>query len=199
MTMPQPVKNSSVNQSIKAAMLRRSVGSANAASVANAGRASSSVRSAGLVVTVAAIVTTANHSGRTRCRLTGTMASWRRQRHTVHNTSGQAGQVNHSSRRARLRQSLLPASWDSSTRHCHRSSDDARAAASTVSSAITPALRKARRRPAGPGSAARKCSSAAPAPNRMARLGAALSTRPASPHASALAGAHRRWPMAAMP
>src|SRR3990167_5386389 len=91
---PQPEKNSSVNQSIRAATWRFSVGKANAARVASAGRASSKVRSESAPNGVAMTVTTANHSGQARCRCTRLLHSCQRQRQRVHKASGQAGQVN---------------------------------------------------------------------------------------------------------
>ena len=66
MMKAQPEKNSRVNQSMKAATLRRKVGSAKAAKVASGGKASSRVRSAD---TVSKAVTTAsreNHMGKTK-------------------------------------------------------------------------------------------------------------------------------------
>ena len=92
---PQPEKNSSVNQSIRAATCRLSVGSAKAASAANAGRPSSKVRSDALLSRVAGKVTSMNQTGNIRCRLGRVLKSCRRQRHTVHRARGQAGQVNH--------------------------------------------------------------------------------------------------------
>ena len=98
--MAETLKNSSVNQSISAAMLRSSVGRANAASTASAGRPSSRARSAGWVVKVAASVTRVNHSGSHRWRWPVRLAIWRRQRHSVHSASGQAGQPNQTSMRS---------------------------------------------------------------------------------------------------
>ena len=64
-----PEKKSSVNQSISAAKLRCSVGSANAAKAANAGNASNNDLSAEPVVNVAATATLANHMGSAKWRL----------------------------------------------------------------------------------------------------------------------------------
>ena len=66
MAMAAALKNSRVNQSINALMLRRSVGRAKAASVAMAGRPSSRARSAGSVLSEAITGMTANHSGSAR-------------------------------------------------------------------------------------------------------------------------------------
>ena len=181
MTIPQPVKNSSVNQSINAATLRCSVGNANAASVASAGSASSRARSAGRVVRVASIPTAANHNGSAMCRWTLRLKICSRQRQRVQSTKGHAGQVNHSSRRPRLRQSRLPASCGSKMRQRHRSSAEASAAASRVISARVAAARNAPRLPPAAGSAASRCNTALPAPSSIAMDGAPLSTSPASP------------------
>ncbi len=101
MNSAQPEKKSRVNQSISADTLRRKVGSAKAASVARAGRPSSSERSDDPVNSVLNSTTSTSHSG---------TATWRavscsRQRHSVHSASGQAGQVNHTSSFSRLRHS----------------------------------------------------------------------------------------------
>ena len=66
-TKAQPLKNSKVNQSIQALRLRRKVGSANAASVAMAGRETSKARSDKPVNHVVPMVTVANQSGRLKC------------------------------------------------------------------------------------------------------------------------------------
>jgi hypothetical protein len=66
MMKAQPEKNSSVNQSMKAAILRRKVGNANAASVANAGNDNSSVRSADKVSKPVTTDNDANHMGNTK-------------------------------------------------------------------------------------------------------------------------------------
>src|SRR5574343_2097940 len=58
--MTEALKNSRVNQSIKADMLRRSVGRAKAASAARAGRLSSRARSEGRVPTAQPSVTSTN-------------------------------------------------------------------------------------------------------------------------------------------
>ena len=139
----QPEKNISVNQSISAATLRRNVGRANAASVASAGRASNKDRSAELVVSVAPTATPANHSGSARCRLGARVRShWWRQRHKVHNASGQAGQVNHSNRRPRLRHSVQLASG-SSMRQRHKSSQVASSDQQQVHQCNAPAAQMA--------------------------------------------------------
>ena len=57
-------KNSRVNQSISDAMLLRSVGSANAASVAKAGSVISSVRSGDLVANAMAMPSNEHHKGK---------------------------------------------------------------------------------------------------------------------------------------
>ena len=197
MMMPPPVKKSSVNQSISAATLRWRVGNANAARVAREGRASIRARSAGLVVSVVKTATAANHSGSARCRLTLRLNICRRQRHTVHSTSGQAGQVNHSSRRSNERHSLPAASCGIRMRQRHRSNADARAAESTVTRAIMPAARNAPRLPPLAGSGPRRCSRALPVPRATAMLGAALSARPAMPAINPKVGAMVRYPIAA--
>jgi hypothetical protein len=66
MMKAQPEKKSSVNQSMKAAMLRRKVGSANAANVANAGNDNSKVRSADKVSKPVTTDNEANHMGNTK-------------------------------------------------------------------------------------------------------------------------------------
>ena len=196
-TTPQPVKNSRVNQSIRAATLRCKVGRANAAKVARAGNASSRARSAGLVVSVAVRVTAANHSGSARCRLTERVKIWKRQRHKVHNTSGQAGQVNHTSRRPRVRQSLLPASWGNNTRQRQRSSAVATAITARVATAMAATARH--RLSVASSRTASTCSRALPRPNSAARDGAPLRARPHRPRRVATSGNPRRWPMAATP
>ena len=103
MTNAQPVKKIRVNQSINALTLRLSVGNAKAAMAARAGKASSSERSAALVVKVAALATATNQSGSQRCRLVKpALKSCRRQRQSVQMASGHAGQVNHRKSRPRL-------------------------------------------------------------------------------------------------
>ena len=194
---PQPVKNSSVNQSIKEATLRCKVGNANAAKVASGGKASNRARSAGRVVKAATTATPANHSGSARCRLTLRLKTCSRQRHKVHNTNGQAGQVNHNSKRLRVSQFLLPASWGSRMRQCQPSTADARAAASSVTSAIVLAARCAVRRPPVCGSAPSRCSNTLPAPKKTAIEGAPLRTSPAMPMVIAIVGATTRQAIAA--
>jgi hypothetical protein len=66
MMKAQPEKKSSVNQSMNAATLRRSVGNANAASVANAGKDNSKVRSADKVSKPVTTDNEANHMGNTK-------------------------------------------------------------------------------------------------------------------------------------
>ena len=189
----EAVKNSSVNQSIKAPTLRRSVGRAKAASAARAGRPSSNARSAGWVVMVAPMDTRVNQRGTSRCRWPGRLKICWRQRHNVHRASGQAGQPNHSSRRARLSQSLPPPS-NPTTRQRHRSRPWARAAAASVAAASTAAQRQRRSvLPAGANSA----SNAPPMPNNVVSAGAPDSVSPAMPSTNATAGATVRCGMAA--
>ena len=95
MMMAQPVKKSKVNQSISEATLRLRVGSAKAASAASGGRLSSKLRSEAVVLKAETTAMLANHKGRATWRL----ASCQRQRQSVHKASGQAGQVNHKSKR----------------------------------------------------------------------------------------------------
>jgi hypothetical protein len=66
MMKAQPEKNSSVNQSMNAAMLRRKVGRANAANVANAGNDNSKVRSADKVSKPVTTDNDANQMGNTK-------------------------------------------------------------------------------------------------------------------------------------
>jgi hypothetical protein len=66
MMKAHPEKKSSVNQSMKAAMLRRKVGNANAANVAKAGNDKSSVRSADKVSKPVTTDNEANHMGNTK-------------------------------------------------------------------------------------------------------------------------------------
>ena len=66
MMKAQPEKKSSVNQSISAATLRRNVGNAKAARVANAGRARSNVWSEDRVNMAVPTVNPVNHIGRTK-------------------------------------------------------------------------------------------------------------------------------------
>ena len=68
MMSAQALKNSNVNQSIKAPKLRLSVGSAKAANVATAGKAVKSARSDKPVNHVAPTVTKANHKGKAKCK-----------------------------------------------------------------------------------------------------------------------------------
>ena len=67
MMSAQTLKNSSVNQSIRAPRLRRNVGNARAAKVAMAGSEVKSARSDKPVNQVAPTVTITNHSGKPRC------------------------------------------------------------------------------------------------------------------------------------
>ena len=69
MMKAQPEKKSRVNQSIKAATLRRNVGSAKAAKVANAGSASNKVWSDDCVNIAVPTVKAVNHMGSTKWRL----------------------------------------------------------------------------------------------------------------------------------
>ncbi len=59
-------KNNSVNQSISAATLRRNVGKANAAKVANAGKANNKVWLDELVNKAVLTVNAVNHNGKTK-------------------------------------------------------------------------------------------------------------------------------------
>ncbi len=89
----QAVKKNTENQSIAAAVLRWKVGNAKAASAASGGFESISARSLPPIAMQAAMLTAAQLSGTAMCRL----KSWRRQRHSVQQASGQAGQVNQAS------------------------------------------------------------------------------------------------------
>jgi hypothetical protein len=95
MVNPQDEKKSNVNQSINADIWRLSVGSANAAKVARAGKDNKSVRSGEAEVSVVTMVIPAYHTGsiRWRCRLRE--KSCRRQRHRVQMARGAAGHGNH--------------------------------------------------------------------------------------------------------
>ena len=84
------VKKNTENQSIAAAALRCSVGSAKAASTASAGRASISARSEPPMP----IADREQRQGAAERHREVPSSSWRRQRQTVHSASGQAGQVN---------------------------------------------------------------------------------------------------------
>jgi hypothetical protein len=66
MTIAQPEKNSSVNQSISAETLRSRVGKANAAKVASAGRANSKERSDAGVSSVVPMATARKSRGQAR-------------------------------------------------------------------------------------------------------------------------------------
>ena len=90
--MAHTLKKNTENQSIAAAVLRLSVGRANAASSAQAGRESISTRSSPPQSRLAAEVTTTQLKGTAMCRC----ITWRRQRHNVHSAMGQAGHRNHS-------------------------------------------------------------------------------------------------------
>ena len=92
----QKLKNSSVNQSIRAPKLRRKVGKANAAKAAIPGRASKRALSDMPVNQVAATVTAMNHNGKAKCGKRQPRDSWDLQRHKDHAAKGQAGHVNHS-------------------------------------------------------------------------------------------------------
>ena len=89
------LKKNTENQSIAAARLRLSVGSANAASTASAGRPSISARSEPPIATHAASATSMPDSGTEMCRC----SRCDRQRHNVHSASSHAGQRNQTSRR----------------------------------------------------------------------------------------------------
>jgi hypothetical protein len=179
MVSAQPLKNSSVNQSIRAATLRLSVGRAKAASVASAGSPSSSARSAVSVSSAATSETSRNHSGSATWRL----VSWRRQRHRVHTASGQAGQPNHSRNFATPGQSRCTA-----TRQCHSSSDQASPAATSVAAATRLALRQRRSRASSSAERSSRLVATPPMPNSSAIQGAPLSDRPARPSSTAQAG-----------
>ena len=86
-------KKKTENQSMAALTLRWSVGSANAPSTASAGSASSKARSDAPIDALTSSVTSTMDKGTARWRF----CSWRRQRHTVHSTSGQTGHVNQAS------------------------------------------------------------------------------------------------------
>ena len=189
--MAIPVKNSRVNQSISAATLRLSVGRANAASVASAGRPSSRARSWGTVNRVAAMATVANHRGRARWRRMVRLANWCRQRHTVHSASGHAGQVNQSSKRPRLCHSLPP-SPGNIKRQRHRSSCHASMAASAEVSSMAAAQINPRRRATASSWGSNIHSHAPPRPNNTAKAGAPLNTRPAMPATSPSPGPSQR-------
>ena len=108
-TKAHPLKKTSVNQSIRADTLRRSVGSANAARAAMAGRASSSERSKSGLIALLTTLTSAAHNGSATCGL----RSWWRQRQSVQSARGQAGQVNHTSSLPQRFQSAMEAGSDS--------------------------------------------------------------------------------------
>ncbi len=135
-------KNSSVNQSISAETLRLSVGRANAASVASAGKLSSKLRSDAEVLKAEPIASSANHSGSSRWRCIWRLVMCLRQRHSVHSASGQLGQVNHSNRRLKLPQ-CCGSAYGQTTRQRHTLTCQASAAvASAASSKPQPARRK---------------------------------------------------------
>src|SRR4051812_3556774 len=94
--MAAALKKNTENQSIAAAVLRWSVGSANAASTASGGRASMSARSEPAIATHAATAMATQATGNTMWR----ESSRARQRQSVQNASGQAGHVNHTSSRS---------------------------------------------------------------------------------------------------
>ena len=129
-----------------------------------------------------------------RAAATWRLASCRRQRHRVQAASGQAGQVNHSSRRPRLRHSRRQRLSGRTTRQCHRSSH-ARQAAGQQRQPRTCQQRPA---PCCAGCASRRrsgsaqASSALPAPSSTAIVGAPLSARPARPTPRPMAG-RRPW------
>ena len=81
------MKKNTENQSIAAAVLRCSVGNAKAASTASAGRASINARSDPPIARLASSAGSAQPSGTEMWRCN----RWRRQRHSVHSASGQAG------------------------------------------------------------------------------------------------------------
>jgi hypothetical protein len=175
MMSAQPVKNSRVNQSISAATLRLSVGSAKAARVASAGRPSSSARSAVDVSSAAASDTPRNHRGSATWRL----LSWRRQRQTVQNASGQAGHANQTRNLATPGQSRL--NMPGSIRQRHTSSVHARAAASSVAVATRLALTRRRSRASSSAERSSRPVATPPMPNSSAIHAAPLSARPINP------------------
>ena len=195
MAKVEMLKNSRVNQSINAATARLSVGSAKAASVAMAGRPSSKARSAGAVLMVAPTDTSENHSGNHRWRCHWVLAICLRQRHSVQMARGHAGQPNHSSSRARLAHSLPPASVPTS-RQRHRSS--CHAISATAATRIKVAATHLRWW-AMSTLALRHTSQAPPRPSMAASAGAPARVSPASPAASARAGATVWKPSAANP
>src|SRR6185295_11897556 len=161
-------------------------GRAKAANVANAGRPSSKDRSDDGVTNVVKTDTSTNHSGSATWRL----PSWRRQRQSVHNASGQAGQVNHSNSRpsapdSRARLSAL-------IRQRQRSRAQARATVASSAAARMPAaihglVRDESLRASG----SSRLITRPPALNRIAMTGAPLSASPAIPansHNAANAG-----------
>ena len=191
MTMAQSVKNSTVNQSISEAMLRRKVGSAKAASVASAGSATSRARSLALVNTVVVTGTSAIITGRPRWRWRRICSSWCRQRHSVHSTSGQTGQVNHRNRRASARQSLSRAG-----RVICQRSRSAHTDSTAVAAVIRPSSSRVRHRSLPPISSA----GAMTRPNSVrpaqisAVVGAPESASPGRPTAMAIqADQGRNW------
>ena len=97
MTKAQAEKNSSVNQSTKADRLRRSVGKAKAAKVAKAGRANNRARSRCPAMVAAINITAMTMRG---CNTWPLFHCWRHC-HRDHKTKGHAGQLNHTSKRAK--------------------------------------------------------------------------------------------------
>ena len=194
MARAQVVKNSSVNQSISEVTLRWSVGSAKAANAASGGRLSSKLRSEAVVVSVEAMAMPANHNGSATWRL----ASCLRQRHSVHKASGSAGQVNHSSKRPRLRQSLkAEGPWlpGNSIRQRHRSSPRLSSETPSVMPAMSSTqcqecclLAASAPLAEWPQRMCADSTSAPPMPSSNASVGAPLSARPAMPISKPSAG-----------
>ena len=96
MATAQMLKKNIENQSMAAAVLRLSVGRANAASTAMPGRASIRARSEPSIAMFDAMATSTVTSGTDRWR----NSSWRRHCHSVHSASGQAGHRNQAHCRA---------------------------------------------------------------------------------------------------
>ena len=112
---------------IAAEVLRLNVGSAKAARIAVAGTASMSARSELPISTLESIAVRASVSGTDRCRC----SRWPRQRHSVHNASGQAGHRNQAHWRAIERAA-------SRSSGCPRQRHAPHAVASTAASTVAP-------------------------------------------------------------
>ena len=107
MVSAHSVKKHIENQSTAADALRLSVGNAKAASTASAGRPSISARSDPPMTRLAPSATSTTTSGTDRCRYD----NCRRQRHSVHSASGQAGHRNHSHWRPMANRSFTCGVW----------------------------------------------------------------------------------------